>query len=82
MKSPQLNPRAHVRPCIIRLHRIATLLRAGGQFTAAALAREWEVSRKTIVRDLDYLRQQLGYEADWDPRLSRYILRRAPAPQL
>lgn len=70
------------RPTIVRMHTLAGLLRAGGRFSAREVAQRFEVSRRTIVRDLDYLRDQLGYAATWDAHERRYILHRAPRAQL
>jgi predicted DNA-binding transcriptional regulator YafY len=70
------------RPALVRLHHLARKLREGGAFTAGEIARHFEVSRKTITRDLNYLRDRMGYDADWSPSEKRYILHRAPEAQL
>ncbi len=51
-----------------RLHRIAERLQSGQPVTARALAQREEVSRKTIHRSVDFLRDHLNWEIDggWD----------------
>lgn len=63
-----------------RLKLLAFMLRSGRQFTAAEVAAHFEVGRKTIVRDLITLRDQLGY--DYVYQHGRYTLVTAPAPTL
>lgn len=45
--------------------------------SAPDLSRRWEVSRKTIQRDLDFVRDQLMLEAEYDPSRWRWHLRDA-----
>jgi predicted DNA-binding transcriptional regulator YafY len=66
---------------IERLRLIAFMLRAGKKFTAVEIARGFEVSRKTIHRDLDAL-ARMGYDHRYDRRERRYRLERAPTPAL
>ena len=69
------------RTMLQRLHTIAFMLRAGKKFTASEFARSYEVSRKTIMRDIDLL-ACIGYEVEWDGSGGTYRLGRAPAPAL
>lgn len=70
------------RPALARMHYLAGRLRDGGRFTAREAGRHFEVSRKTISRDLAYLSNRMGYEYQWSPRENRYILYRAPEARL
>lgn len=56
----------------IRIRRIHVLLSEGRPFTAPGLARELEVDKRTIKRDIDALRDQLGAPVAWDPDARTY----------
>ena len=49
-----------------RLYRIETLIRSRGTVTFKALLEELEVSRATLKRDLDYLRNRMGAPIEYD----------------
>lgn len=49
-----------------RLHHITTLLRARRRITRAELHDETGVSRATLMRDLAWLRDELGHPIHWD----------------
>lgn len=70
------------RPAIERMQRLANLLRHNLQFTAGEMARELETSRKTIVRDLDFMRDRLGWEFAYDHKAGKYRCTKAPTPTL
>jgi hypothetical protein len=70
------------RPAIERLIRLARLVRHSLPFTCGEMAAELEVSRKTIVRDLAFLRDRLGWDFYYDPSLGKYRCIKAPEPQL
>lgn len=53
---------SHSRPPIARMSYIARLLREGRRFTVPQVAAALEVSRKTIDRDIEFMRDQLGYQ--------------------
>ena len=75
----------HFRPPIERLRDLAARLRAGKVVNAGVMAKDWEMCPKTMQRDLDFLRDRLGYEVEWNPRDTRgrtWVLTRAPEPQL
>ena len=56
------------RPPLARMLRIHERLRAGGPRTnCRELARELEVSYKTVQRDIDFMRDQLELPIDYDP---------------
>jgi hypothetical protein len=44
------------------------------------MARHFETTRKTISRDLEFMRNRLGYEFRFDSRRRRYVLISAPMP--
>lgn len=66
--------------CIERVRTLALLLRQGRAFTAGEVAERFETSRRTIVRDLEFMRDRLGYEYEFDASRNRYFLRHAPPP--
>ena len=41
--------------------RISSIIRGGGSFSLAALSTFFEVTEKTIYRDIDFMRNRLGY---------------------
>lgn len=57
-----LNP---TRFAIQRMMRIASKIRTGRRFTMRGLAKEFEVSEKTIQRDVEFMRDRLGYEMNY-----------------
>lgn len=70
------------RPPVARMIYLADCLRRGRRFNTSAIANAWEVSRKTVTRDLDYMRCQLGFQIEWSPFLNSYRLLKAPRPRL
>jgi predicted DNA-binding transcriptional regulator YafY len=55
------------KPQFKRLLFIDRKLREGKYPNCITLAREWEVSGKTIQRDLDYMRDELSVPVAYDP---------------
>ena len=70
------------RPAIERLIVLARLLRLNGRFTTGELAKHFETGRRTITRDLEFLRDRLGYEYEYRPSEKRFVLLSAPSAQL
>ncbi len=56
----------HSRPPLERMLRIHQALQAGGFPNAVRLAREIEVSTKTIHRDLEFMRDRLNLPVEYD----------------
>lgn len=56
-----------------RFHRIDRLLRQRGRVTIPGLCEVLEVSRATIVRDIQYLRDRFGAPIVWDPDRQTYL---------
>lgn len=56
----------HSRPPLERMLRIHQLLQAGGFPNASSLAREIEVSTKTIHRDLEFMRDRLNLPLEFN----------------
>ena len=56
----------HARPPLERMLRIHQALQAGGFPNASKLAREIEVSTKTIHRDLEFMRDRLNLPLEFD----------------
>ena len=59
-----------------RLLHVDLRLREGARPTAKVLARECGVSIKTIYRDIEALRSELGAPIEWDPERGGYAYRR------
>lgn len=53
------------RSPIERMAFVCRLLREREPFNATRLAILFEVSTKTIQRDLDFMRDRLGYQFEW-----------------
>lgn len=60
------------RPPIERMLRIHEELRRGAFTNCSKLARMLEVSRKTIVRDIAFMRDRLELPIQFEPRLNAY----------
>ena len=56
------------RPPLARMLRIHEFLQDGRQTNCTKLAEELEVSTKTIMRDLAFMRDQLDLPCEYDPR--------------
>jgi predicted DNA-binding transcriptional regulator YafY len=59
---------AATRPPLERMVRIMAEIQAGMYPNANTLAAKLEVSRKTIERDIEFLRSRLNVPIDYDPR--------------
>ncbi|UOD50960.1 helix-turn-helix transcriptional regulator [Orrella daihaiensis] len=57
-----------------RFYKIQTLLRQRRSVTMRQLCEALEVSRATVCRDLDYLRDRLGVPVNWDSASRSYRL--------
>ena len=64
-KFPPL-PGGHSRPPLERMHRLHDLLMNERPVNCQQLGREFEVSYKTIQRDLDFMRDRLNLPIDYD----------------
>lgn len=60
------------RPPLERMLRIHDELRRGALVNCTRLVRTLEVSRKTIVRDIAFMRDRLDLPIEFDPRISAY----------
>lgn len=58
---------AKFKPQYRRLLFIDRKIREGGYPNCASLGREWEVSAKTVQRDIDYLRDELDAPVAYEP---------------
>jgi predicted DNA-binding transcriptional regulator YafY/REP element-mobilizing transposase RayT len=67
------------RPPVIRMVRIHELLTSGKYPNCSSLAREFEVSSKTIQRDIDFMRDQLALPIEYDGPRHGYFYARAVA---
>lgn len=56
------------RPPLARMLRIHDILQDGRQTNCTKLAQQLEVSTKTIMRDLAFMRDQLDLPAEYDPQ--------------
>src|SRR5450631_1431535 len=62
----------HSRPPLERMLRIHQALQAGGFPNATKLARQVEVSTKTIHRDIEFMRDRLNLPIEYDPSHTGY----------
>ncbi|HLP01586.1 MAG TPA: hypothetical protein VK163_06145 [Opitutaceae bacterium] len=74
-QQPRLGPD---RQPIVRIVCLASLLRNGQLRSLGEVAARFEVSLKTIARDLELLRDQLGFDCEYDGSARRWILKQAP----
>jgi len=58
----------HSRPPLWRMLRIHQAIQSGKHPNAAGLARQFEVSAKTIHRDLEFMRYQLDLPIEYNPQ--------------
>jgi predicted DNA-binding transcriptional regulator YafY len=65
------------RPPLLRMIRIHELLSAGRYPNCSLLAREFEVSAKTIQRDVDFMRDQLVLPIEYDSARHGFAYKRA-----
>ncbi len=70
------------RPALERFVFIAAMLRAGKPFNTCRISHRFEVCRATVKRDLQFMRDRLRYEFDFDYSRNTYRLRSAPEPVL
>lgn len=64
---PQLS-----RPPLERMLRIHEALRRGAMVNCTTLARDLEVNRKTVIRDIAFMRDRLDLPIEFDPRIQAY----------
>jgi len=57
-----------------RFYKVQALLRDHGSVTMKQMRQALEVSRATICRDLDYLRDRMGFPIGWDKTKRAYSL--------
>ena len=58
---------------MIRMIAIRRYLLRGDKFNAFTLAAELETTTKTIYRDINFMRDFLGYEINWDQSQLSYV---------
>ena len=68
------------RPPLRRMQQIDALLRERRYPGPNVLAARLEVTRRTVLRDLAYLREQCGAPIDFDRAQARLLLHRRPLP--
>jgi predicted DNA-binding transcriptional regulator YafY len=68
-----ISPISHSRPPLERMLRIHQALQAGGFPNASSLAREVEVSTKTIHRDIEFMRDRLNLPLEFDASRNGYF---------
>ena len=74
--------RENRRFVIERFYFLASMLRHGTPFTMGEVASGFECSVKTIQRDLDFMRDRLGWGFFFSPASKRWVLTKAPTPVL
>ncbi|HTO03584.1 MAG TPA: HTH domain-containing protein, partial [Opitutus sp.] len=55
------------RPPFVRMLKLHAALQAGRHPNCSKIAREFEVSIKTVQRDFEYMRDQLNLPIEYDP---------------
>ena len=65
------------RPPLARMLTIHELLQRGGRINRRTLSEALEVSAKTVQRDIDFMRDQLGLPIEYDVTTHRYAYTRA-----
>ncbi len=61
------------RSQLCRLNKLTELIKAGQQtINCTTFAKEWEVSTKTVQRDIDFLRYQMNAPLDYNPATKSY----------
>ena len=68
-----MNSSPNSRPPLERMLRIHQALQAGGFPNASRLARETEVSTKTIQRDLEFMRDRMSLPVEFDATRNGYF---------
>src|SRR5689334_5994586 len=72
-----MNTRAQTsRPPLERMLRMHAELRRGGHTNATTLAQKLEVSVRTIMRDIDFMRDRLQLPIEFDSRRNTYVYTR------
>ena len=61
------------RTPLARMMRISRKLIGREKFNMRTLAEELEVSRKTVDRDICFMRDQLGYEIEYCPSVRSFV---------
>lgn len=74
---PDSSPNFRSRFSVERMLRIHERLRDGDELNCTQLARELEVSRKTIQRDVDHMRDRLGLPIEYERSSHSYVYTRA-----
>lgn len=68
-----MKPRAQLsRPPLERMLRIHEELRRGALVNCTSLVKALEVCRKTVVRDITFMRDRLDLPIEYDPRIQAY----------
>lgn len=68
-----MTPQAQLsRPPLERMLRIHEALQRGTRVNCTQLARELEVVRKTVVRDIAFMRDRLDLPIEFDPHINAY----------
>lgn len=70
------------RPIVERLHFIVKELRSFNRLTCPLVAGHFECSTKSVLRDIEFLRDRMGYEIEWIREEHSYQLLNNPEPVL
>src|SRR5580692_2775078 len=68
-----MNPELHSRPPLERMLRIHQALQSGSFPNASKIAREIEVSTKTIHRDIEFMRDRMNLPVEFDASRNGYF---------
>ena len=64
----------HIRPPLARFQAIWEQLAASTPCNASMIARMLEVSPKSVYRDIEFMRDRLGFPIEWDAVKNRFKL--------
>jgi predicted DNA-binding transcriptional regulator YafY len=73
---PKVSRQVYSRPPMERMMRIHSLLQNGECPNCTSVGREFELSVRTVVRDIDFMRDRLNLPIEWDARRNGYYYTR------
>jgi predicted DNA-binding transcriptional regulator YafY len=71
---PSEGKRSNLRRRMARVNDLLHLIRRGGQgLNSTLLAKKLGATERTIGRDVQFLREELGHPISWNPHLRTYV---------
>lgn len=72
IKTKRKRPQINHRIAVFRMNEVAKMILRGHGANCRTMARELETSVRTIMRDVDFLRDFLRHEIAWDNKERTY----------